>query len=89
METLPPCTRCGLCCIVVCCGLGEEADDGICKELVVHEDLTTSCRIAETLPFIGGGCSPRITKGVYEIHMKFYNITATKKHILENRKESL
>lgn len=44
MSSKSKCVRCGICCIIGCCVQGKENEDGYCEFLIVHEDLTTSCK---------------------------------------------
>lgn len=40
------CVRCGYCCIAGCCSRGEESENtGVCKNLIIHDDSTTSCSL--------------------------------------------
>jgi hypothetical protein len=40
------CLRCGSCCIMGCCDEGvENPVTGVCKYLVINDDLTTSCNL--------------------------------------------
>jgi len=80
MET--ECVRCGMCCIIAPCGVGEEID-GVCEHLVVCEDLTTKCKIIKTLGFIGSGCLIRSSSTLLKIHEETYDITSIKESILK------
>ena len=47
-ESMIPCNRCGLCCIIELCSNGRRKDKkkkGNCKYLIRNEDGTTSCQL--------------------------------------------
>ncbi len=80
----PTCIRCGMCCLIAPCGLGEEIN-GVCKHLVVNEDLTTECKIINIIGFIGSGCIIRSNVEIFKLHEEMYDITSMKKSILERK----
>jgi hypothetical protein len=71
------CVRCGYCCIAGCCHRGEESKEtGVCKNLIVHEDNTTSCSLVlegdDDGITIGGGCVLQESKSAYSYYKEEY-----------------
>jgi hypothetical protein len=85
-----PCKRCGCCCVTVPCGLAPEDDYGVCSELIVHENLKTSCGLVDKgqIPdFIaeGEGCHLRKNPHFFRLLIQDGYIKQKKKRILERR----
>jgi hypothetical protein len=86
------CKRCGCCCIAAPCGLASIDDYGFCAELVVHENLKTSCGLVakgQVPIFIEekAGCFIRKSPTLFRIHVEHYHIRQRKQSILERSKE--
>jgi hypothetical protein len=73
-KELPKCIRCGLCCLVCICDIGEEAEDGLCKYLSTDGDIANCSRISDegVTSLLTGGCFIRLNKDLYEAHVKTY-----------------
>lgn len=82
----PACTRCGMCCLLGSCGIGEENGFGICEELVIHDDLTTSCRIIDKTSFKGTGCALKQMSCIAKLYTETYDIDEMKREILKLKK---
>lgn len=81
MEVIPKkleCIRCGICCLNELCGYGEYNKDSICKFLIVHKDLTTTCRLikngaADSL--LRYGCILRKFPEMYNLYVRIHEKT--------------
>ena len=84
------CIRCGLCCIAGCCWAGEEDEFGICKFLLVNQDLTTTCtKIRDDTvvrgSLIGTGCFVRRSQTIVDGYLEVYDIDTIKTEILKKQ----
>jgi len=64
------CIRCGVCCILVPCGVSKVSDEtGLCSYLTIYKEGHASCRyIKENGNLFGGGCFLRRNDEMYKLH---------------------
>jgi len=84
------CSRCGTCCIAGPCAQGKLAEDGVCSELVIHPDYTTSCGLVakgQTPSFLKKrtGCFLRRCEEIFKFYYEDHGVPERKKLLAKKR----